>query len=253
MFDALVLAGGGRKEPLTEQECVSNKAFINLYGRPLLAYILQALEEASAIDRIVVVGPQADLESLRREGYNFEIVPETSTMLDNLAAGFESFDKRRLSLIVTGDIPLINASVIDKFIESCAPYDHDFYYPVIKRETCVLSFPETERTYVRLKDGHITGGNIALLKPEWFLLNRSRLEMFISYRKKPLKLMRILPKRLIVKYLFKNLSVKDLEQSLSKLLHLKARAVFSDCVEIGVDVDKISDLEVVKKALKSDL
>jgi GTP:adenosylcobinamide-phosphate guanylyltransferase len=46
MFNAVVIAGGGKPEVLTEQEGVSNKAFIKVHGRPLLAYIISALEGA---------------------------------------------------------------------------------------------------------------------------------------------------------------------------------------------------------------
>lgn len=249
MFDAVVLAGGGKPEPLTDQEGVTNKAFIKLHGKPQLAYILKALQEAPSVGKIVVTGPQKELEILLRGGYDFKVVNETVSMLDNLAAGFEAVDQSRLCLVVTGDIPLLNKQVIEDFLVNCAPHDHDFYYPVLTRDTCLKRFPDTERTYVRLKDGHITGGNIGLLRPSWFLENRARLEMFISYRKKPLKLLRLLPPSFIVKYLFRNLSISDLESYLSKLLGLKARAVFSDCAEIALDVDKISDLELVKKNL----
>lgn len=249
MFDAVVLAGGGKPEPLTEQEGVTNKAFIKLHGKPQLAYILKALQEAPSVGNIVVTGPQKELNTLLREGYDFTVVNETVSMLDNLAAGFEAVDQSRLCLVVTGDIPLLNKKVIEEFLANCAPYDHDFYYPVLTRDTCLERFPDTERTYVRLKDGHITGGNIGLIRPGWFLKNRARLEMFISYRKKPLKLMRLLPPSFILRYLLKSLSISDLESHLSKLLGLKARAVFSDCAEIALDVDKISDLELVKKNL----
>ncbi len=251
MFNAVVIAGGGKTETLTEQEGVSNKAFISIHGRPLLAYILAALEGAPSVERIIVVGPVNELEDLRLEGYNFEVVPEKKTsMLDNLAAGLEVVDQDRLSLVVTGDIPLLTAAVIEEFIALCSPHDLEFYYPVLTREDCLQRFPETERTYVSLKDGYITGGNIGLISTSWFLANRSRLELFISYRKKPLKLLRILPFSLFFKHLRKTLTVFDLETSLSKLLKLKARAIFCSCVEIGVDVDKVSDLEVVKKALQ---
>jgi GTP:adenosylcobinamide-phosphate guanylyltransferase len=251
MFDALVLAGGGKAEPLTEQEGVSNKAFIMLNNRPLLSYILQALEEAPSVDRIVAMGPQIDLEILRQEGYNIEILPEKESMLDNVAAGLEALDQDRLSLVVTSDIPLLTAKVLEEFIRLCAPFEHDFYYPILSRETCQGSFPETERTYVRLREGHITGGNLGLVNPRWFSDNRDRLEVFISYRKKPLKLLKILPPALIIKYLFKSLSVNDLEHFLSRLLRFRAKAVACDCVEIGVDVDKISDLELIKNVLKA--
>lgn len=251
MFNAVVIAGGGKPEILTDREGVNNKAFIKVHGKPLLAYILAALEDAPSVERIIVVGPVKELEDLRLEGYDFEVVAEKKTsMLDNLAAGLKVIDQDRLSLVVTGDIPLLKAAVIEDFLTLCSPHDLEFYYPVLTREDCLQRFPEIERTYVSLKDGYITGGNIGLISASWFLANRSRLELFISYRKKPLKLLRILPFSLIFKYLCKTLTVSDLETSLSKLLKVKARAIFCSCVEIGVDVDKVSDLEVVKKALQ---
>ncbi len=250
MFDAVVLAGGGKSEPLTEQEKVTNKAFIMIEGRPLLAYILEALGGAPSINRTAVVGPEQELRELKGKGYQFDLVPERGSMLDNLAAGFESVDRDSLCLVVMGDIPLINASIIEKFLGLCEPYDHDLYYPVLDREACISHFPETERTYVRLKEGRVTGGNVGLVNPTWYLENRSRLEMFISYRKKPVKMLRILPFTLVFKFIFKTLSVKDLEVNLSRLLGLKAKAVPCSLVELGLDVDKPSDLAVVKKALE---
>jgi len=249
MFDAVVLAGGGKPEPLTEQERVDNKAFILVNGRPLLAYILEALQEAPSINKINVVGPEENLRKLVAEGYEFDPVPEQGSMLDNLAAGFKSVDKDRLCLVATGDIPLVTAPVIEKFLELCGPCDHDFYYPILDRETCVEFYPEAERTYVRLKEGRVTGGNVGLVNPAWYLENRARLEMFISYRKKPVKLLRILPLTLALKFLFKTLSVKDLESNLSRLLKLKVKAVPCSLAELGLDVDKTSDLTVVTRAL----
>ena len=249
MFDAVVLAGGGKIEPLTEQEGVSNKAFILLDGKPLLGYILEALTNARSIGRIAVVGPAGELNHFREAGFGFTLVPEDGGMLDNLAAGLRAVGRDRHCLVATGDIPLLNEAVVEGFLSLCRPYDADFYYPILTRESCEARFPEMKRTYVRLREGAYTGGNVALLQPAWFNRNRGRLEMFIAYRKKPLKLMRLLPPLFILKYLGKRLSIADLEERLSHLMHLKARAVPCDYVEIGTDVDKPSDLSVVRRAV----
>lgn len=252
MFDAVVLAGGGKAEPLTEQEGVSNKAFIPLHGKPLLGYVLNSLETSPSIARSVVVGPEAELAKLKRAGYRFTLVPEEGGMLDNIGAGLRAVDQERLCLIVSGDIPLLNAAAIEGFLALCAPFDCDFYYPILTRESCQARFPETRRTYVRLREGTFTGGNIALLRPSWFPAHRDRLDMFVAYRKKPLKLLRILPFTFIFKFIFQRLAVADLEANLSRLMELQARAVPCGFVEIGTDVDKISDLAVVKQALAAE-
>ena len=54
----------------------------------------------------------------------------------------------------------------------------------------------------------------------------------------------------MLKYLFRCLTVADLENKLSQLLQLKARAIPCDLSAIGTDVDKLSDLTVVRKALQ---
>ncbi len=249
MLNAVLMAGTGKPEPLTDQEGVSNKAFIKINDKALIAYIMEALIASSLVDRIAVVGPEADLAELFGGYSQVVIIPEKGVMLDNLADGLAAVKGSSLCLLVTGDIPLITADVIDNFIRLCEPHDQDLYYPVLTRNTCLQNFPTTERTYVRLKDGHITGGNIALINPDWYLANKARLEMFISYRKKPLKMLRMFPPSFIFKYIINTLSVSDLEKVFSKILQLKARAVFCETAEIGVDVDKISDLELVRKTL----
>ncbi|NLA10986.1 MAG: NTP transferase domain-containing protein [Firmicutes bacterium] len=249
MVDAVVLAGGGA-EPLTRAEGVSNKAFIDLLGRPMLAYILEALAGAGPVDKVIVVGPLRELSGLLEQGYRFTPVAEAGSMLENAAAGLNRSDQERPCLLLTGDIPLVNEGTITRFIELCRPFDDDFYYPILTRESCRERFPQMQRTYVRLRDGCFTGGNMALLRPAWFARCRHRLDQFVLYRKKPLKLLRILPVGLILKFLFNRLTVGELERYLSAMFQARARAVPCDLVEIGTDVDKTSDLEVVRQALQ---
>lgn len=249
MIDVLVMAGGGKAEPLTDQEGVTNKAFIPINGKSLLVYILEGLSCAPSVNKIVVVGPKEDLTALQQAGLSFTLVPEAGTMLENAAAGLYAVDPDQLCMIVTGDIPLLDETVVEDFLKLCEPFDADFYYPILTRESCESRFPETKRTYVRLQDGTFTGGNMVLLRPSWFFKNRHRLEMFIANRKKPLKLLRMLPPTFIIKFFFRRLTVADLEKKLSQLMLLQARAVPCGLVAIGTDVDKPSDLAVVREAL----
>lgn len=250
MIDAVVMAGGGKIEPLAGQEGVPNKAFLMLQGKPLVGHVISALADAPSVGRIVVVGPARGLKELQEAGYSFDAVDEAGSMLENAAAGLEQVDKDKPCLMVTADIPLLRAPVVESFLALCEPFDHDLYYPILSRECCERSFPETRRTYVKLRDGCFTGGNIILINPRWFFKNRDRLDIFIATRKKPLKLLRLLPFSFLIKFLTRRLSVADLEKELSRIMDCKARAVPCDLVEIGTDVDKISDLEAVNRAFK---
>lgn len=250
MFDAVVLAGTGKQDDLTASEEVSNKAFIDLCGRPLLSYVLEAICTSPSANRVAVVGPPKALEELKsKNSFDFKVVAERGSMLDNVATGLETVRQDSLCLVVTGDIPLITQNTIEHFVKLCAPHDHDLYYPVLTKKIAIEQYPETQRTYVRLKEGHLTGGNLALVSPAWFFKHQERLEMFISYRKQPLKLLRLFPPALIGKFLMHKLSVVDAEKFLSGLLQMQAKAVFCDDAAIGVDVDKPSDLALMRSIL----
>ena len=249
MFDAVVLAGTGKPDALAMQERVFNKAFIKINNRYLISYILEALKEAPSLGQVTVVGPLKELGELAELGYTFKAVEEQDSMLGSLAAGLATQKEGRLLFVATGDIPLLTADVIERFLKLCAPFDHDFYYPVLTKKLCLEKYPQTERTYVRLKEGKVTGGNVALCNPRWFLENRSRLEMFIAYRKQPLKLLGLFPKTFIIKYIFNRLSVTDAEDFLSSLFAVKARAIFAEDAQIGIDVDKPADLALVKSMM----
>ncbi len=242
------MAGSSGIDPLARQEGVTNKAFILLSGRPLLAYVLESLARAPSIRRVIAVGPPVELEALREGGLPLIVVPETGSMLDNAAAGLEQAAPDGLCLLSTGDIPLLTAGTVEHFLALCRPREADFFYPVLSRES-YRSFPETQRTYVRLRDGALTGGNLVLIRPSWFRDYRGQLEIFIATRKNPLKLWRFLPPLILFKFLCGRLAVIDLEDAFSKALHLRARAVPCDLVELGLDVDKPGDLQIVRQEL----
>jgi GTP:adenosylcobinamide-phosphate guanylyltransferase len=249
MFEAVVLAGGEATDPLALQEGVLNKSLIPVFGRPLVGYILTALAACPLVTKIIVVGPKEGLQALQNQGYVFTAVTGGGTMLGNIAAGLKEADPDRLCLLSTGDVPLIDSKMLEELFVKCAPYDADFYYPIITKESCRHKFPGTGRTCVRLQEGTFTGGNLALIRPSWFNRQQGRLETFIAYRKRPLQLLRILPLQFLVKFLFHRLSLNDLETYLSRLLDLVVRAVPCPYAEMATDVDKPSDLAVVTEVL----
>ena len=250
MFEAVVLAGGEGNDPLALQQGVHNKAFISLQGRPLIGYILTALARSYSLQKIVVVGPKEGLTALQAHGYSFKpVFTGNGSMLDNIARGLREVDPKNLCLLSTGDIPLVSAAIIEAFLTLAAPGTADFYYPIIPVAHCRRRFPHTRRTSVRLKEGTFTGGNVALIRPSWFIANQNRLETFVASRKHPLKLLRILPFSFMIKFIFHCLSLKDLEEYLSRVLHLTARGVPCPHVELATDVDKQSDLETVSREL----
>ena len=123
--------------------------------------------------------------------------------------------------------------------------------PLLKRSINEGKYPGAERTYVHLKEGEFTGGNIVLLKPEIVEPRVGLAEQLIDLRKKPLSLCRFIGMGFVLKYLCGRLTVEEAAERFSRLLDIKALAVNCMYPEIGMDVDKPSDLELVEQVLAS--
>ncbi len=248
MFDAIILAGTGKTTPLTEQEGVDNKAFIEINGRTLLSYTLEALRAVESVDRVVVVGPAEKLAPLI-EPYNILVVNEQGEIPENILAGFKALRPAKHFLVVSGDIPLLKAEAVDDFLLQCSPYESDFYYPIVSKEVNDKRFPDMKRTYMGLKDGMFTGGNLFLVNSEKTEEALPRVRKFIELRKSPLRLLAALGFGFVLKFISKRLTIVELENNIPRLLGISGKAVISDYPEISTDVDKISDLELVQREL----
>jgi ABC-type oligopeptide transport system ATPase subunit len=106
------------------------------------------------------------------------------------------------------------------------------------------------RVYANLVEGSFTGGNIFLINPRVIIDCADIIEQFILFRKHPLKMARILGKRIVIKYLKKYLSIRDLEKMVPRYLKgYTGKAILAD-PEIALDIDKPAHLEAVRSILK---
>ncbi|MEW5920914.1 MAG: NTP transferase domain-containing protein [Bacillota bacterium] len=244
MLDCIVLAGGGKGD-LAEQEGVACKALIRINDREMVRYVLTALCALPQIGRIIVVGPREELLFLQ-EHFPVEIVAEQGSILQNLVAANRCLNSGRHILISSADIPLLSLEALEHLLSKCRPFTYDFYYPISSKERSESSFPGAKRTYVTMQEGTFTGGNVFLVNSAVIEDSAPLLERFLENRKSPLKMVSLLGAGFVLNYLRKNLTIAGLEERISSLLNLKARAVIIDYPEIGFDVDKPSDLDLVR-------
>lgn len=239
-MQAIVLAGQ-RNRAFTALSDVSYEALVPVAGRPMVDYVLDALLAARAVDGIVMVGPPRGLDGVNE-------VPPGPSLWDNLAAGLGRLDSTDDSvLVVTSDIPLIDGRMVDGFVEAAPPAD--LVYPVISKADTVAKFPGTERTYVRLRGAPYTGGNLVLARPRALARVRERAEKLVAHRKAPVKLALDVGPLLLLKFLLGRLSLAEAERRVSAVFDIEGRVVVSRDPEIGVDVDKPSDLALVEQVL----
>ncbi len=253
-INAIVLAGALNDGKLKEVSPERWEALIDLMGRPLVRHSIDPLLLAKTIDRIVVVGPEAELEPILA-GLGVDLVPPTGDMFDNVLAGFRHLARTspggesKLALVSTADLPLITPEIVDGLVEACLAEGGEAFYPVVSREIMEAKFPGTRRTYGTLRDGTFTGGNLFVVDGEVLERVAPKAKALIEARKNPLKMAGAIGIGFVVKLLLGRLTIKQLEDYVGRRFGFVARAMIVPWAEIGIDVDKPADLDLVRAYL----
>ncbi|MDP2873589.1 MAG: NTP transferase domain-containing protein [Bacillota bacterium] len=243
---AVVLAGRANEGVFRELSDAPNEALIDIAGRPMLAYVLDALTGSKSVRKVVVVGTP-DVDAHLPDG--IDLLRAGDDVIANASLGLAAVDQHQPALIVTSDIPLITPEVIDGFVRQCLTRPAELYYPAIPRGDAEGRFPNVKRTYAKLREGTYTGGNVFMIDPRVASKLASRAREFVAARKSPAKMAGLLGPMFLAKLLLGALSVRELEVKVSRMFGVKGVVVITHSVEIGVDVDKVSDLELVRQAL----
>jgi GTP:adenosylcobinamide-phosphate guanylyltransferase len=246
--DAIILAGALNTGALQSVSSARYEAEIEIAGRPMADYIIAALREVSEIERIVVCGPETAVSDTARS-LVYKRVEPGATLVDSMINGLNMLDVSGSVLIVTADIPLLTGVAVRDFLKKCRRRKGDIYYSFISKDNCEKKYPGVTRTYVKLRDGIFTGGNIVLISEKVIRENAAMLKKAVSMRKKPLQLCKILGWKIFFNLLLGNLTIAQIEKRVTKIFHFVAVGVVSDFPEIGIDVDKPSDLKLAKDIL----
>lgn len=254
---ALVLAGRRNDGALREASDAEWEALIDVCGRPMVGYVVEALASARHVAGGMVVGP-SELATFGLLPAGFTRVEPGASLLDNLRLGVDALAASlggqlpEAILVSTSDVPLLTAAMVDAFLARTGDMGLDVYVPVVRRETAEARFPGVHRTYIHLRDGAYTMGNLflvhtGLLRPEAGQMRR--LEAFVRLRKAPLQMARTLGPRLVLGVALHRFTLEDVERVAGARLGIRGRAVVVDDPEIGVDVDKVSDLALCREVL----
>ncbi|MBO8138101.1 MAG: NTP transferase domain-containing protein [Desulfotomaculum sp.] len=248
MIDALVLAGSPNNGLLKECSSAKFEALIPIGSRAMVEYVIDALAKSKNIRNIVVVGPEELSDYLSFN--NVKVIKSQNDLIKNISLGFKNLTDAERVLVATSDIPFVTTEIVDNFIGLCGKCEKDLYFPVVPKEAVKRRFPQVERTFVKLKDGTYTGGNIFLVNPLVVPKSLRNGQRFIEMRKSPLKLCRLLGASFVFKFLTRRLTLRQAEQKVSELLGIKGQAVVCTFPEVGVDIDKPSDLSLAVQTMR---
>lgn len=254
-MDAIVIAGGvpQPEEPLYKFTQGKPKALLEVAGKPMVQWVLDAISGSEAVDSVVLISLPEDsgLECSKPVTY----LPDQGGLLENVRGGIEKTveinPQAKHVLTVSSDIPTIKSEMIDWVVKENAGTDLDLYYTVIPRDVMEARFPESNRTYTVLQDIELCGGDLNMIRASTVYANVELWDQIVAARKSAFKQAALLGYGNLLLFLSRQLTLQGAVERVTKKMNITGKAVISPYAELGMDVDKPHQLEIVRKELAS--
>jgi GTP:adenosylcobinamide-phosphate guanylyltransferase len=254
-MDAIVTAGGIPlpDEPLYPATLGQSKALLDVAGKPMVQWVLDAISAAKSIDNVILVGltEKMGLECAKKMYF----VSNQGKMVENLQAGArkvkEVNPKATHALMVSSDIPGITGEIVDWVVETDMQTDMDVYYHLVTRKTMEQRYPGCKRTWTHLKGLEVCGGDMNVGRLSLLLSEETGIwDKITDARKSPLKQAALVGFDTAFLLLTGQLTLEKAETNIMKRLNITGKAILCPYAEIGMDVDKLFQLEIMREDLK---
>ena len=254
-MDAIVTAGGTNlpDDPLYAFTGVARKALIPLAGKPMIGWVVEALAGSGLIDNIVVVGLKPD--EIDFGGAPVCFIDAADGLIDNILAAVEKLKEINSTagkvLLCSSDIPLITPEIVRGFVAECGSQEADVYYAIVEEKVMEARFPGSNRTFVPFKGGRYSGGDVFLA--DVAIPEKTDVDLWRSLtgsRKNYLEQARLLGFGFIIRFLLRRMTVADAAERGSKIINLEARGVETRFAELGMDLDKPHQYEMIKAIME---
>ena len=252
-MDAIVTAGGipRPEDPLYTYSHGDSKALIDVAGKPMIQWVLDALSNAKKVDNVIIVGLSPKSSVTCKKPMYF--VSNQGRMLANIVTGvnkaLELNKKSQYLLVVSSDIPALKSEMVDWLITTCMETKDDLYYGVCPRDVMETRFPDSKRTYTHLKDMDVCGADMNITHVRMATEHLDLWEQLIGTRKSPLRQAGIIGLGTLIALFMRRLTLEDAVERVRDRIGIKARAIVWPHAEPCMDVDKPSQLELLRADL----
>ena len=252
-MDAIVTAGGIPQpgEPLYPFSNGSSKALIDVAGKPMVQWVLDALSESKSVDNVILIGVSSKSGLTCAKPIHY--ISNQGRMLANIVAGvnkaIELKKKTEYVLIISSDIPALKGDMVDWLVDTAMQTKDDLYYGVCPREVMETRYPESHRTYTKLKDMQVCGADMNIIHVSMATTHLDIWEQLIGNRKSPLRSAAVIGFDILFKLAFRQIGLEELVEKASARIGIKGRAILWSQAEPCMDVDKPHQLEIMREDL----
>jgi GTP:adenosylcobinamide-phosphate guanylyltransferase len=253
-MDVIITAGG---IPLVDQHLYEftqggYKVMIDILGKPMIQWVLDAIDGSKQVNRIIIAGLPKETRLKTKRPLIF--LENQGDLLANIQYAAEKIIRLdpavQTALVVSGDVPGITTPMVDWVIERVKNTNWDFVYTVVDKNVIEKVFPGSKRTFTKLKDIEVCGGDIVAIRPQIMLDTKAKWRKIIESRKSAVKQAALIGFDTLLLLLLKQITLSQAEQRVSKRLNVSAKVFLAPHAEMGMDVDKTFQLEMIRKYLR---
>jgi len=254
-MDAIVTAGGIPlpEEPLYPATQGQSKALVDIAGKPMIQWVMDALSASKTVDNVIIVGltEKSGLECSKKMYF----VSNQGKMVANLQAGAKKVreinPKAEHVLMVSSDIPGITGEMVDWVVNTDMQTNLDVYYHILERQVMEKRYPGCKRTWTHLKGMEVCGGDMNMGRISLLLSEETKMwEKITDARKSPMKQAALVGFDTAFLLLTGQLTLEKAETNIMNRLNITGKAIVCPYAEIGMDVDKLFQLEIMREDLK---
>jgi NDP-sugar pyrophosphorylase family protein len=252
-MDAIVIAGGipQPNDPLYAYSNGGSKALIDVAGKSMIQWVLDALSEAKHVDNVILIGLSAKSGLTCKKPIQY--VSNQGRMLSNIVAGvnksLELNKNNKYVLIVSSDIPALKGEMVDWLVNTSMQTKDDLYYGLCPRDVMEKRFPGSKRTYTKLKDMEACGADINLVHVSMATEHLDTWEALINNRKNVFKQAAVLGWDTLFKIATRQFTLEEAVQRASERIGIKGHAIIWPYAEGAMDIDKPHQLELLRADL----
>ncbi|MEM7529010.1 MAG: NTP transferase domain-containing protein [Pseudomonadota bacterium] len=245
-WQALVLAGERPEgDPLAATENAPAKAFVEIGGKPMISYVLDALAAVPAIGSVTVtISPSAPTLP---SGLWERIEAARSGPSESVLRGLETLGTPLL--VTTADHPMLSSATVEAFLQKAKASGADVIAGVARGEVAARAKGAPARTVIRFRDGGITGCNLfALMSPEarGVIAFWQRLE---AMRKRPASLALAVGPLVAARFKAGILTLAEAEAAIARKTGVRVATVMLDDPLAAHDVDKPDHLAFARQVM----
>src|SRR6266498_2290169 len=253
-MDAIVTAGGipRPEDPLYTYSHGDSKALIDIAGKPMIQWVLDALGDAKKVDNVIIIGlsPRSGI-TCKKPTY---FVSNQGRMLANIVAGvnkaLEINKRNQYVLIASSDIPALKPEMVDWLVGTCMETKDDLYYGICPKDVMEARFPGSKRTFTKLKDIQLCSADIHIAHVSQATEHLDLWESLMGSRKSPLKQASMIGLDTFFQVLTHSITLDDLVTKVCSRIGVKGRVIVWPQAEPCMDVDKPHQLESLREDLE---